>query len=90
MANFRSVTTDGTVLKRNVERFYGFLITADLATNKITNYFRTEGQDPFVRALTVTVSVQVRSIVPLSERATRSTGLRSCASRTATKRTASP
>ena len=67
VANFRSVTTDGTVLKRNVERLYGFLITADPATNKITNYFRTEGQDPFVRALTETVSVQVRSIVPLSE-----------------------
>ena len=67
VANFRSVTTDGTVLKRNVERLYGFLITGDPATNKVTNYFRTEGQDPFVRALTETVSVQVRSIVPLSE-----------------------
>ncbi|GJE02374.1 VirB8/TrbF family protein [Methylobacterium isbiliense] len=67
VTNFRSVTTDGTVLKRNVERLYGFLITGDPATNKITSYFRTEGQDPFVRALTETVSVQVRSVVPLSE-----------------------
>jgi type IV secretion system protein VirB5 len=67
VTNFRSVTTDGTVLKRNVERLYGFLITGDPATNKITSYFRTESQDPFVRALTETVSVQVRSIVPLSE-----------------------
>lgn len=67
VTNLRSVTTDGTMLKRNVERLYGFLITGDPATNKITAHFRTEGQDPFVRALTETVSVQVRSIVPLSE-----------------------
>jgi type IV secretory pathway TrbF-like protein len=67
VGNFRTVTTDGAVLKHNVERLYGYLITGDPATNKLTSYFRTEGQDPFVRALTETVSVQVRSIVPLSE-----------------------
>src|SRR3954453_4475855 len=65
VANFRPATTDGTGLKRNVERLCGLLITGSNGTNIIPNYFRGEGQGPLLRPLTETLSVQVRSIVPL-------------------------
>lgn len=66
VANFRSVTPDAVVQKRYIDRTYAHLRTPDAATEKINSWFRSNS--PFDRARTMTVSVEVTSIVPLSDR----------------------
>lgn len=66
VADFRSVTPDAVVQKRYIDRTYAHLRTPDAATEKVNNWFRSNS--PFDRARTMTVSVEVTSIVPLSER----------------------
>lgn len=64
VSNFRSVTPDAVVQKQYIDRTYAMLRTSDPATEKINNWFR--GSSPFDRARTMTVSVEVTNIVPLS------------------------
>ena len=64
MANFRSVTPDTVVQKQYIDRTYALLRTGDPATEKVNSWFRTNS--PFDRARTMTVSVEVTNIVPLS------------------------
>ena len=64
VSSFRSVTPDAVVQKQYIDRTYAFLRTSDPATEKINAWFR--GNSPFNRARTITVSVEVNSIVPLS------------------------
>lgn len=64
IANFRSVTPDTVVAKGYIDRVYGMLRQTDVATQKVNNFYRTNS--PFDRAQSRTVSVEVTSIVPLS------------------------
>ncbi|PRD43713.1 conjugal transfer protein TrbF [Phyllobacterium phragmitis] len=64
VSNFRSVTPDAVVQKQYIDRTYAMLRTSDPATEKINNWFRSSS--PFDRARTMTVSVEVTNIVPLS------------------------
>ncbi|MCG8273823.1 conjugal transfer protein TrbF [Aquamicrobium sp. NLF2-7] len=64
VSNFRSVTPDAVVQKQYIDRTYAMLRTSDPGTEKINNWFR--GSSPFDRARTMTVSVEVTNIVPLS------------------------
>lgn len=64
VANFRSVTPDAVVQKQYIDRTYALLRTSDPATEKVNSWFR--GNSPFDRARTMTVAIEVTSIVPLS------------------------
>ena len=66
VANFRSVTPDAVVQKRYIDAAYAHLRTSDAATEKVSNWFRSNS--PFDRARTMTVSIEITSIVPLSDR----------------------
>lgn len=65
IASLRSVSPDTVVAKGYIDRVYAMLRQADVATQKINNFYRTNS--PFDRAQSRTVSVEVTSIVPLSE-----------------------
>lgn len=64
-ANFRSISPDAVVQKRYVDRTYAHLRSGDAATQKINGWFRANS--PFERAKSLTVSVEVTNIVPLSD-----------------------
>jgi len=64
VSNFRSVTPDAVVQKRYIDRTYALLRTADPATEKVNNWFRSNS--PFEKAKTATVAIEVNNIVPLS------------------------
>lgn len=64
VTNFRSVTPDAVVQKQYIDRTYALLRTSDPATEKVNAWFR--GNSPFERARTMTVSVELTNIVPLS------------------------
>ena len=66
VAHLRSVTPDAIVQKQYVDRTYSHLRTGDPATEKINGWFRSNS--PFDRARTLTIAVEVTSIVPLSNR----------------------
>ncbi len=66
IASFRSVTPDAVVQKQYIDRTYALLRASDPSTEKINAWFRSNS--PFEAAKRVTVSVEVSSIVALSER----------------------
>ena len=55
---------DTVVAKGYIDRVYAMLRQTDVATQKVNNFYRTNS--PFDRAQSRTVSVEVTSIVPLS------------------------
>ena len=64
VAGFKSVTPDAVVQKQYIDRTYALLRTTDPSTEKINAWFR--GANPFERARTVTVSIEVNNVVALS------------------------
>ena len=64
VTNFRSVTPDAVVQKQYIDRTYALLRTADPATEKVNNWFRSSS--PFDKAKTATVAIEVNNVVPLS------------------------
>jgi type IV secretion system protein TrbF len=64
VANFRSVTPDAVVQKQYIDGTYALLRSGDPSTQKVNAWFR--GNSPFERARTLTVAIEVTSIVPLS------------------------
>jgi len=61
---FRAVTPDLIVEKGYIDRVYALLHMEDPATHKVNDYYRNNS--PFDRAKTVTVSVEINNVVPLS------------------------
>lgn len=62
--NWRSVTADSAVARRNVMELYGMLSSSDPATATLNEYMAKNS--PFQRAATETVTVEITSIVPVS------------------------
>lgn len=62
--SFRAVTPDTVVQKLYVDQAYALLRSSDPATEKVSTWFRNNS--PFDRARSITVSVEVNNIVPLS------------------------
>jgi type IV secretion system protein VirB5 len=66
IVNLRSVYADATAQRRAIEDVYALLSAADPATHRINSYYREH--HPFDRARTETVSVEIKSVLPLSDR----------------------
>ncbi|MHA6732341.1 conjugal transfer protein TrbF [Devosia sp. A369] len=64
VAGFKSITPDAVVQKQYIDRTYALLRTTDPSTEKVNAWFR--GANPFERARTVTVSVEINNVVALS------------------------
>lgn len=64
--NVRMVTTDGIAQRKAIDRVYAHIANGTSAQAFISDFFR--GDPPFKRAQTETVSVEVRSVLPTSER----------------------
>lgn len=62
----RSVTTDGVAQRKTIDRVYSHIANNSPAMSFVSDYYRTN--QPFVRAQKETVSVEVRSVLPTSER----------------------
>src|SRR4051812_1071018 len=62
----RSVTTDGIAQLKAVDRVYSHIANNSSAMAFISDFYRTN--QPFERAKNETVSVEVRSVLPTSER----------------------
>lgn len=65
VSTFKSVTPDAVVQKQYIDQTYALLRVSDPATEKINAWFR--GQNPFDLARTSTVSVEVNTVVALSD-----------------------
>lgn len=64
VTSFKSITPDAVVQKQYIDRTYALLRTTDPSTEKVNAWFR--GANPFERARTVTVSIEVNNVVALS------------------------
>ena len=64
VSNFRSVTPDAVVQKQYIDQTYALLRSSDPSTEKVNSWFR--GANPFERAQTATVAIEVNNIVALS------------------------
>ena len=62
----RSVTTDGVAQRKTIDRVYSHIANNSPAMAFVSDYYRAN--QPFVRAQTETVSVEVRSVLPTTER----------------------
>src|SRR5687768_16194733 len=62
----RSVTTDGVVQRKTIDRVYSHIANNSPAMSFVSDYYRAN--QPFARAQRETVSVEVRSVLPTSER----------------------
>lgn len=62
--NWRSVTADSAVARRNITELYGMLSSSDPATATINEYMTAHS--PLQRAATETVTIEISSIVPVS------------------------
>ncbi|MET0086498.1 MAG: conjugal transfer protein TrbF [Sedimenticola sp.] len=67
ISNWRSVTMDVEIQKRQVFNVYAHISSADPAYTTLNEYFKSA--DPFQRARTEVVSVEVTSLLRLSESA---------------------
>jgi len=65
--NFRGIITDTTAQKQAVNDIYAFLAVGDPATNHISDYFK-KGHSPFERSKKETVTVEISSILPVSQK----------------------
>lgn len=66
VTNLRAVSSDGTVQKKTVYELFAMLSTGDPAFRVVSDYMQGIG-NPFEKAKTETVSVQIASILPMSE-----------------------
>ncbi|HTW64658.1 MAG TPA: VirB8/TrbF family protein [Bryobacteraceae bacterium] len=64
--NLRTVTTDGISQRKAIDRVYAQIASGSAAQTFISEYYR--GDPPFKRAETETVSVEVKSVLPTSDR----------------------
>ena len=67
ISNVRSVTSDGTAQKIRIKEAYAMMSSGDSAFQTLNDWFTSDEGDPFVRAKEETVSVQLSTILPLSE-----------------------
>jgi type IV secretory pathway TrbF-like protein len=64
--NLRTVTTDGISQRKAIDRVYAQIASGSAAQTFISEYYRAD--PPFKRAETETVSVEVKSVLPTSDR----------------------
>jgi type IV secretion system protein VirB5 len=64
--NLRTVTTDGVSQRKAIDRVYAQIASGSEAQTFVSEYYR--GDPPFKRAATETVSVEVKSVLPTSDR----------------------
>jgi type IV secretory pathway TrbF-like protein len=64
--NVRMVTTDGIAQRRAIDRVYAYIASGTNAQAFISDFYRND--PPFKRAQTGTVSVEVKSVLPTSDR----------------------
>ena len=64
--NVRMVTTDGTTQRRAIDHVYAYIASGTSAQAFISDFYRDD--PPFKRAQTGTVSVEVKSVLPTSDR----------------------
>jgi type IV secretion system protein VirB5 len=66
IANVRTVTTDGIAQRRAIDRVYAHIANGTNAQAFISDFYRND--PPFKRAQTETVSIEVNSVLPTSDR----------------------
>jgi type IV secretion system protein VirB5 len=66
LENVRMVTTDGIAQRRAIDRVYAQIASGTSAQTFISDFYRND--PPFKRAQTGTVSVEVKSVLPTSDR----------------------
>jgi len=66
LENLRMVTTDGISQRRAIDRVYAQIASVTSAQTFISDYYRND--PPFKRAQTGTVAVDVKSVLPTSDR----------------------
>jgi type IV secretion system protein VirB5 len=64
--NLRMVTTDGVAQRKAIDRVYAQIANATPAQTFVTEFYRAD--QPFQRAQTETVAVEVRSVLATSDR----------------------
>lgn len=64
--NLRLVTTDAIAQRKAIDRVYAHIASGSYAQNVISEYYRSD--PPFKRAQTDTVAVEVKSVLPTSDR----------------------
>lgn len=64
--NLRMVTTDGVAQRRAIDRVYAHIASGTNAQGFIGDFYRND--PPFKRAQTETVSVEVKAVLPTSDR----------------------
>ena len=64
--NLRMVTTDGLAQRKAIDRVYAHVASGTQAEAFISEFYRSD--PPFKRAQTSTVSVEVKSVLPTSDR----------------------
>jgi type IV secretion system protein VirB5 len=64
--NVRMVTTDGIAQRRAIDHVYAYIASGTNAQAFISDFYRND--PPFERAQTGTISVEVKSVLPTSDR----------------------
>lgn len=64
--NLRTVTTDGIAQRKAIDRVYAHIGNGTQAQTFISEFYRAD--QPFTRAQSETVSVEVKSVLPTSDR----------------------
>jgi len=64
--NFRLVTPDAIAQRKAIDRVYAHIASGSHAQNVISEFYRSD--PPFKRAQTDTVAVEVKSVLPTSDR----------------------
>ena len=66
LENLRMVTTDGVAQRKAIDRVYAQIANASPAQTFVSEFYR--GNQPFTRAQTESVAVEVRSVLATSDR----------------------
>jgi type IV secretory pathway TrbF-like protein len=64
--NLRTVSSDGVAQRKVIDRVYAQIASGSAAQTFVSEYYR--GDPPFKRSETETVSVEVKSVLPTSDR----------------------
>lgn len=67
IVNVRSVSADAAVLYNAINKAYSMLADGNPAKGQMNEYFRNSENDPFNRAKTESVAIQIESVFPVSE-----------------------
>lgn len=67
IVNFRSVIVDAAVQRQVINKTYSLLSNSSPATQSINQYFQ-DGNSPLQRAATETVTVEINSVLPISDK----------------------